>query len=188
MHVEKSRAYADALAAACPPMPSSTSCVEEMPDVVTQANTKDKRPKQTTIMKVGLPLEPKGKGKAKKMTPPIDVSDGDEQLDWGSDDENVDRDIVEAAEMPKPSWYDDTDQYDPNDSIAYDSIAPQVPFLSIGLIGSLIIESKQGQFCDGLTGRVDTPTCICNLEINTSLSAQKCSNCEKCKQSAMNKA
>ena len=90
--------------------------------------------------------------------------------------------------MPKPSWYEDTDQYDPNDSVAYDSIAPQVPFLSIGLIGSLIIESKQGQFCDGLTGRVDTPTCICNLEINTSLSEQKCSDCEKCKQSAMNKA
>ena len=188
MHIEKSRAYADALAAARSPMPSSTSHVEEVPDVITQANTKDKCPKQTMIMKVGLPLEPKGKGKAKETMPPIDVSDGDKQLDWGSDDENVERDIVEAAETPKPSWYEDTDQYDPNDSVAYDSIAPQVPFLSIGLIGSLIIESKQGQFCDGLTGRVDTPTCICNLEINTSLSAQKCSDCEKCKQSAMNKA
>ena len=141
-HVEKSRAYADALAAARPPMPPSTSRVEEVPDVVTQANTKDKHPKKTTILKVSLPLDSKGKGKAKETTPPINVSDGDEQLDWGSNDDNVDRDTVEAAEMPKTSWYEDTDQYDPNDSIAYDSIAPQVPFLSIGLIGSLIILNR----------------------------------------------
>ena len=73
MHIEKSQAYADTLAAARPPMPSSTSRVEEVPDVITQANTKDKRPKKTTILKVGLPLDSKGKGKAKETTPPIDV-------------------------------------------------------------------------------------------------------------------
>ena len=68
-HIEKSRAYADAVAVTQPPPTSSTSRIEEVPDVIMQAAKKDKRPKQTTIMKVGLPLDPKGKGKAKEVTP-----------------------------------------------------------------------------------------------------------------------
>jgi hypothetical protein len=71
------------------------------------------------------------------------------------------------------------------DSVPYNSISLQVPFLSIGLIGSLIIESSQGQLCNGL-GRVDTPFCVCNLDTNTCLSAS-CSNCEKCKNSGVDK-
>ena len=51
------------------------------------------------------------------------------------------------AEASKTSWYQDTDMGDPNDSTAYNSIAPQVPFLNIGMTGSLIIES-QGQLCE----------------------------------------
>jgi hypothetical protein len=72
------------------------------------------------------------------------------------------------------------------DSAAYDSIAPQVPFHTFGFTGSLIIESQQGQFHDGL-GRVNsTPACICKIE-NISLSAQNCSECKKCKQDALSK-
>ena len=58
-HVEKSRAYADAVAAA-PPPPPSTSRVEEVPDVITQAEAKDKRPKQTTIYESWSPLGTQG--------------------------------------------------------------------------------------------------------------------------------
>ena len=160
-----------------------------MPDVIAQAETKDKRPKKTTILKVGLPLDPKGKGKAKEVTPPIDVSDGEERLDWGSNDDDYDVDmaLAESAGIHQHnnSWYQDTSNGDPMDSVAYNGIAPQVPFLSIGLIGSLIIESSQGQLYSGL-GRVDTPACTCNIE-NTRLSASSCTECEKCKNSAMEK-
>ena len=48
-------------------------------------------------MKVGLPLDPKGKGKAKEVTSPVDVSDdGEEKLDWGSndDDYNIEMGVV----------------------------------------------------------------------------------------------
>ena len=39
-----------------------------------------------------------------------------------------------------------------------------------------------------IIGRVvDTPACICSLEINASLSAQKCSSCEACKRDALEK-
>ena len=71
--------------------------------------------------------------------------------------------LAESAdiEQRKNSWYNDTSYGDPMDSVAYDSIAPQVPFLSIGLIGSLIIKSSQGQLRDGL-GRVDTPFVFVN--------------------------
>ena len=62
---------------------------------------------------------------------------------------------------------------------AYDHISLQVPSLSFGILGLLIVE-QQGQFCNGL---VDSSfICICNLEINTSLSAN-CTNCKKCKSS-----
>ena len=79
-HVEKSCAYADVLAAAPPPTPSTTR-VEEVPDIDMQAATLDKCPKKTTIMKVSLPLDSKGKGKAKEIAPPLDISDdGEEKL------------------------------------------------------------------------------------------------------------
>ena len=101
-HVETSRAYADTVAAGQPPSPPLLSRIEEIPDVTQVANTKSKRPKQVTILKVGLPLsDPKGKGKAKEVTPPID--DGEEVLDWGSDDENVDMDTAEPGGLtPMP--------------------------------------------------------------------------------------
>ena len=113
--------------------------------------------------------------------------DEDEQLDWGSDDDYLNDVIAEAAGFqPKSSWSNDYSDGDPMDSVAYDGIAPQVSFLSIGFIGSLIIESQQGQFY-GRLGRVNTPDCICNIVANASLSAQNCSECEKCKQGAMGK-
>ena len=187
-HIEKSCAYADALAAVPPPT-SSTSCVEEVPDVVMQAATLDKHPRKTTIMKVGLPLDPKGKDKAKEVMPPVKISDnGEEKLDRGSDDD-YDVGLTESAgiHQRRHSWHADASNGDVMDSMAYDHIPPQVPFLSIGLIGSLIIESSQGQLCDGRLGRVDnTLFCICKLE-NTSLSISSCTECEKCKQSAMGK-
>src|ERR1700678_3939262 len=65
-------------------------------------------------------------------------------------------------------------------------IAYHCKFHVIGLIGSLIIESLQGQLCNGL-GRVDTPFCVCNLDMNTCLSAS-CSDCNKCKNSRVDKA
>ena len=188
-HVEKSCAYTDALAAVPPPTPS-TIRVEEVPDVVMKAATLDKRPKKMMIMKVGLPLDPKGKGKAKEVTPPVKVSNSEEQLDWGSNDD-VNMGLTESAgiHQHKHSWHDDASNGDVMDSVAYDHIAPQVPFLSIGLIGSLIIESSQGQLRDGQLGRVDsTPFCVCKLDTNTCLSTSSCTECEKCKQSATGKA
>jgi hypothetical protein len=80
-------------------------------------------------------------------------------------------DITEAAGLPQHSnsWYIGTSYDHPMDSCASDSLAPQVPFHTLGFTGSLIIESQQGQFCDGL-GRVNsTPICIFNIE-NTGLS------------------
>lgn len=61
--------------------------------MIQEATTKSRHPKQVTILKVGLPLsDPKGKGKVKEITPPIDVSNGEDKLDWGSDDKNIDMD------------------------------------------------------------------------------------------------
>ena len=58
-------------------------------------------PKKTTIMTVRLPTGKKDKGKGKEVTPPTVISDGDEQLDWGSDDgclyDALDDDIAESA-------------------------------------------------------------------------------------------
>jgi hypothetical protein len=72
--------------------------------------------------------------------------------------------------------YKSIDEGDTGDFTCDDHISPQVPFLSIGLIGSLIIES-QGQFCNGLgASNVDSPVCNCN-SLNSSLSAQ-CLDCE----------
>ena len=61
----------------------------------------------------------------------------------------------------------------------YDHISPQVPSLSFGILGSLIVE-QQGQLRNGL---VDSSfICTCNIEANISLSAN-CTNCKKCKSS-----
>ena len=147
------------------------------------------RPKKTTIMKVGLPVrkDDKGKGKEKEVSPPIVANDGDEPLDWGTDEERLydtlADDDIDPYQMQKrpltPSAFLDSNVNDGKthgDSPYYDHITPQVPFLTFGFIGLLIIES-QGQLCN----RLDTgiATCICNLEINTSLSAT-CAKCKKC--------
>ena len=111
---------------------------------------------------------------------------------WGSDaDYNVEMALAESAgiHQHRHSWHDDASNGDVMDSVAYVHIALQVPFLSIGLIGLLIIESSQGQLCSGRLGRVEsTPFCVCKLDTNTSLSTSSCSECEKCKQSATGKA
>ena len=61
----------------------------------------------------------------------------------------------------------------------YAHISLQVPSLSFGIFGLLIVK-QQRQFRNGL---VDSSfVCICNTEINTSLSAN-CTNCKKCKSS-----
>ena len=68
--VEKSRAYADAVAAVCPPSPpSNTSGIVEIPDHIDHMPPTSYRPKGK-IMQVGLPKvgDYKGKGKQKEMT------------------------------------------------------------------------------------------------------------------------
>ena len=137
-----------------------------------------KRPKKTPIMTVGLPTGKKDKGKKKVISPPIVVSSGDEALDWGSDD------IAESAGLDRQHPLTSNAFYDADDGMDiggthYDHISPQVPFLSIGILGSLIVE-QQGQFRNGL---VDSSfICICNIELNTSLSTN-CTSCKKCKSS-----
>ena len=80
--------------------------------------------------------------------------------------------------MPN-AFYDADDGMDIGGDTRYDHISPQVPSLSFGLLGSLIVE-QQGQFCNGL---VDSSyICTCNVEANISLSTN-CTNCKKCKSS-----
>ena len=193
--VEKSTPYKDALAGekpSFPPLPLS-SRIEEIPEPVAHMPPTGSRPKKTTIMKVGLPIGKKDKGKQKEVSPPIVVSDGDEPLDWGTDkerlydalaDDNVDPYHMQKRPLTPSAFLDsDVDEGDTHgNSPYYDHIGPQVPFLTFGFIGLLIIES-QGQFCNRL---VDTgiATCICNLEINTSLSAT-CAKCKKCSDDPM---
>ena len=147
-----------------------------------------KRPKKTPIMSVGLPpIGKKDKGKGKVVCSPSVVnSSGDEALDWGSDDgrlyDALDEDIAESAGLERralsPHAFLDTDYgMDIGGGTAYDHISPQVPSLSFGILGSLIVE-QQGQLHNGL---VDSSfNCICNLEATISLSAN-CTNCKKCK-------
>ena len=138
-------------------------------------------------MTIGLPTGKKDKGKKKVISPPVVISHRDEALDWGSDDgrlyDALDDDIAESAGLDRqcplmPNAFYDTDNgMDIGGGTHYDHITLQVPFLSIGILGLLIVE-KQGQLCNGL---VDSSfVCICNIEINTSMSAN-CINCKKCK-------
>ena len=97
----------------------------------------------------------------------------------------LDDDIAESAGLKRQcpltpnAFYDADDGMDIGDGTHYDHISPQVPFLSIGIFGLLIVE-QQGQFCNGL---VDSSCiCICNIETNTSLSVN-CTSCKKCKSS-----
>ena len=139
-------------------------------------------------MTVRLPTGKKDKGK-KVISPPIVVSSGDEALDWGSDDghlyDTLDDDIAKSAGLKRQhplmpnAFYNADNGMDIGGGTHYDHISLQVPFLSIGILGLLIVE-QQGQFCNGL---VDSSfICICNIEINTSLSTN-CTSCKKCKSS-----
>ena len=191
--IEKLMAYHDALAGekpSFPPLPLQ-SRIEEIPEPVAHMPPTGKQPKKLPIMTVGLPTRKKDKGKKKVISPLVVVSSGDEALDWGSDDGclygALDDDIAESAglERQRPlmanAFYntDTDDGMDIGGGTHYDHISPQVPSLSFGILGSLIVE-QQGQFHNGL---VDSSfICICNIEINTSLSA-KCTNCKKCKSS-----
>ena len=186
--VEQSTAYCDAIAGekpSFPPLPLP-SRIEEIPEPVAHMPPTGKRPKRTPIMTVGLPTGKKDKGKKKVVSPSIVASSGDEALDWGSDDgclyDALDDDIAESAGpgrlrlLTPNAFYDADDGMDIGGDTHYDHISPQVPFHSIGIIGSLIVE-QQGQFRDRL---VDTPsTCICsNLIANISLSVLR-GTCER---------
>ena len=84
-----------------------------------------------------------------------------------------------AASLTPNAFYDTDDGMDIGSDACYDHISPQVPSLSFGTIGSLIVE-QQGQLCNGL---VDSSfICTCNIEANISLSAN-CTNRKKCKSS-----
>ena len=146
-----------------------------------------KRPKKTPIMTVGLPTGKKDKGKKKVISPSVVVSSGDEALDWGSDDghlyDALDEDIAESAGLERQcplmpnAFYNADDGMDIGGGTCYDHITPQVPFLSIGILGLLIVE-QQGQLCNGL---VDSSfICICNIEANI---IRKLHQCKKCKSS-----
>ena len=139
-------------------------------------------------MTVGLPIGKKDKGKKKVISPSIVISSGDEALDWGSDDghlyDALDDDIAESAGLERQRPLMPNAFYDAEDGMGiggtcYDHITPQVPSLSFGLLGSLIVE-QQGQFHNGLVDSL--LNCICNIEANISLSTN-CTNCKKCKSS-----
>ena len=115
------------------------------------------------------------------ISPFVVVSSGDEALDWGSDNgrlyDALDDDIAESAglERQRPLmphvFYNADDGMDIGGGTHYDHISLQVPSLSFGLLGLLIVE-QQGQYRNGL---VDSSfNCICNIEANVSLSA----NCQ----------
>ena len=196
--VEKLTPYKNALAGekpSFPPLPTKNR-IEEIPEPMAHMPPTGSRPKKTTIMKVGLPIGKNDKGKEKEVTPPIVTNDEDEPLDWGTDDERLYNaladDDIDPFQMQKrpltPSAFldSDDDMGEPQgNSPYYDHITPQVPFLTFGFIGSLIIES-QGQFCNGLDN-TSTAVCIHNLEINTSLSAN-CTKCKKCASDPMSVA
>ena len=75
------------------------------------------------------------------------------------------------------AFYDADNGMDIGGDTHYDHISPQVPSLSLGIFGSLIVE-QQGQFRNGLVDSLFN--CICNIEANISLSTN-CTNCKKCK-------
>ena len=134
-----------------------------------------KCPKKTPIMTIGLPTGKKDKGKKKVISPSVVISSRDEALDWGSDDgclyDALDEDIAESAGLERQhpltpnAFYNTDDGMDIGGDTRYDHISLQVPSLSFGIIGSLIVE-QQGQFCNGL---VDSS--------NISLSVN-CTNCK----------
>ena len=150
--VGKSTAYRDVIAGEKPSFPSLPlqSRIEEIPEPVAHMPPTGKCPKKTPIMTVRLPTGKKDKGKKKVISPPIVVSSGDEALDWGSDDgclyDALDDDIAESAglERQRPltpnAFYDTDDGMDIGGDTRYDHISPQVPSLSFGIIGSLIVE------------------------------------------------
>ena len=84
------------------------------------------------------------------ISPSVVASSGEEALDWGSDNgrlyDALDEDIAESAglERQQPlmpnAFYDADDGMDIGGGTHYDNITPQVPFHSIGMIGSLIVE------------------------------------------------
>ena len=175
--VEKSTPYKDALAGERPPSPiPSTSRIEEIvPEPVAHMPPTSKRSKGI-IYKVGLPSLANQKGKAKEVDPPaVETYDDKEAIDWGTDEELLEQlQISDSIAEANASRYKSIDEGDTGDSVAYDHIAPQVSFLTIGFIGLG-------------ASYVDSPVCICSID-NTSLSAQclDCKKCEKC--SAMNRA
>jgi hypothetical protein len=66
-------------------------------------------------------------------------------LDWGTDEEMVDAATEQRIRnLEVCQRYKSIDEGDTGDFPCDDHISPQVPFLSIGLIGSLIIESQVG--------------------------------------------
>ena len=171
-----------------PPLPLQ-SWIEEIPEPVAHMPPTGKHPKKMPIMTVGLPTEKKDKRKKKVISPFVVVSSGDEALDWGSDDGHLynalDDDIAESAglEQQHPltpnAFYDADNGMDIGGDTHYDHISLQVPSLSFGILGSLIVE-QQGQLRNGL---VDSSfICTCNIEANISLSVN-CTNCKKCKSS-----
>ena len=189
--VKQTTAYRDAIAGeklSFPPLPLP-SRIEEIPAPVAHMPPTGKRPKKMPIMTIGLPTGKKDKGKKKVVSSSIVASSGDEALNWRSDNglfyDALDEDIAESAglEWKRPltpnAFYDADNGRDIGGGTNYDHITPQVPFHSIGMIGSLMVE-KQGQFCDGLVDSL--PTCICNnLIANISLSDANCTNCKKSK-------
>ena len=154
--VEKLTAYRDAIAdekPSFPPLPLQ-SRIEEIPELVAHMPPTGKCPKKTPIMTVGLPTGKKDKEKKKVISPFVVVSSRDEALDWGSDDrclyDALDEDIAESAglERQRPlmpnAFYDADDGIDIGGDTRYDHISLQVPSLSFGLLGLLIVE-QQGQ-------------------------------------------
>ena len=156
-------AYRDVIAGekpSFPPLPLQ-SRIEEIPKPVAHMPPTGKHPKKMFIMTVGLPTGKKDKGKKKVISLSVVVSSGDEALDWGSDDgclyDALDDDIAESAGLERQhpltpnAFYDADDGMDIGGDTRYDHISLQVPSLSFGLLGSLIVE-QQGQFHNGLVG------------------------------------
>ena len=128
--VEKSTPYKDALAVERPPslIPSTSRIENIVPEPVAHMPPMSRRPKGTPIMTIGLPLaDNKGKGK-KVDRPVVEVSDNNEPIGWGTDDEGPQGLYDNIAAGLK--WQLDTEHGDYHDSVAYNHIAPQVPFLT----------------------------------------------------------
>jgi hypothetical protein len=130
----------------------------------------------------------KGKGKGKAKAPPVKKSD-DEQVCWDTDDEIEERsgkrpgpydfmdnyadhepaslEGIQSATTENYDWTEGAFEHYGPDIIMYplekpeeDPIAPQVSFITFGLIGSLIIEQEQFRMKNGPLDSVDSSKCI----------------------------